>query len=136
MKSRDREKTMNFEIHFYEGVLKRSPKFKEAMIALADLYTSNGEYDKGLNIDEKLSQILPDDPVILYNLACSYSLINDLDKAYRTIKKAVSRGYDDILHLNRDSDLDNLRKDLRFRRYLTRLLKKSGHRQPELFYEI
>ena len=111
----------NFEIRFYEGILGKSPYFIEAMGALGDLYTRNGFYQQGLKMDERLYQLRPGDPVILYNLACSYSLLDDKDKAFRAIKHAIHCGYDDFGHLEADKDLDNLRADRRFTRYFERI---------------
>jgi len=118
-----RVKTIDFEISFYEGVVQHSPDFVEALINLGDLYTKRGDYEKGLQVDERLYQLAPQDPVVLYNLACSYSLLNQIDKAYRTVKKAVHCGYNDIKFLESDQDLNNLRQDDRFKRFLERMKK-------------
>ena len=120
----------DFEIRFYEGILRRSPCFIEALGALGDLYTRSGSHEQGLRVDERLYQLRPYDPIVLYNLACSYSLLNDRDKAYRAIKQAIHCGYDDLDHLARDSDLANLRGDRRFVRYFERL-KNRGFQKAE-----
>ena len=109
---------IDFEIRFYEGILEKRRDFLQALIALGDLYTRKGQYEEGLVIDERLSRLRPEDPVILYNLACSYSLTSRVDEAYETIKRAIACGYDDFAHLCRDSDLTNLLADKRFKHYL------------------
>jgi tetratricopeptide (TPR) repeat protein len=106
-----------FEIGFYEKVLENSPNFIEALSALGDLYTREGFYDKGLKVDERLARLRPDDAVVLYNLACSYSLLNDLPRAREAMARAIARGYDDWDHLERDQDLENLRSDGEFAEY-------------------
>ena len=111
----------DFEIRFYESLIEKKSDFVEALAALGDLYTKKGFYEKGLIVDEKLATLRPDDAIVLYNLACSYSLVNNLDKALRTIKQAVECGYDNLDHLNQDPDLLNLRKDSRFRRYFLKI---------------
>ncbi len=111
----------DFEIAFYEGIIHKQPNFIEALGALGDLYTKKGDYHKGLVIDEKLAQLKPDDPIVLYNLACSYSLLKDIDKALDVIKQAVKCGYDEFEYLLEDEDLTNLQKDPRFKRYITRI---------------
>lgn len=113
-----------FEIEFFEGVLDKDPAFYDVMFALADLYTKVGRFEDGLVMDEKLYQIDPENPEILYNLACSYSLVNRVDLSYRTIKKAIAHGYSDLDHLQSDLDLENLRKDRRFQRFFTNLVKR------------
>ncbi|MBI5149841.1 MAG: hypothetical protein HZA28_03615 [Candidatus Omnitrophica bacterium] len=116
---------LDFEIRFYEGILRRSPGFIEALSALGDLYTRTGLHEQGLRLDERLYQLRPNDPIVLYNLACSYSLVNDRDKAFRAIKQAIHCGYDDFDHLARDSDLHNLLNDRRFARYFERLKSRK-----------
>ena len=127
---------MAFEIKFYEGILARQPDFIEALSALGDLYTYGGYFSEGLEIDLKLRRLKPDDPTVLYNLACSYSLMGRIDYALRTIKKAINCGYADFQHLEADEDLNNLRKDTRFKRYFQRVKnKKISRSTKEKFYE-
>jgi len=115
---------LDFEIGFYEGLIKKKPDFIEALQALGDAYTKKGQFEKGLAIDEYLSQLQPDNPYVFYNLACSYSLLNQTDKAFRSIKAAIKYGYRNFDYLKEDKDLTNLRNDYRFLRYFSRLEKK------------
>ena len=119
-----KEENLDFEIQFIESVVKNRPHFVEALVALGDLYTKRGFYEKGLSIDEKLANLRPDDSMILYNLACSYSLLNDIDKALEAIKKAIERGYNDFDYLQYDNDLENLRQDNRFQEFFVTVKKK------------
>ncbi len=106
-----------FEIAFYENILKHSPNFIEALVALAELYTKQGSYVKGLALDQRLARLRPDEPVILYNLACSLSLVGDVAGAFEAIKRAIHHGYEDLAHLEKDADLSNLMEDPMFRDY-------------------
>ncbi|MCK5082371.1 MAG: hypothetical protein KAR31_05650, partial [Candidatus Omnitrophica bacterium] len=69
--------------------------------------------------------------VVLYNLACSYSLLKEIDKAFRAFKKAINCGYYDFKHLEQDDDLFNLRKDRRFQQYLTRIKERKPSKSVE-----
>ena len=120
----DSHESIDFEIQFYEGIIKRNPNFIEALAALGDLYTKMGWYEKGLEMDMKLFKFKPNDPVILYNLACSYSLLSNLDLAFLMIKKAIKYGYRNFEHIEYDQDLLNLKRDKRFRRYFERITKR------------
>ena len=113
---------MDFEITFFERLLEKKPDFIEAMEALADLYTKRGAFTKGLILDEKIKKIKPYDPIVYYNLACSYSLLNEIDKALDTIQRAIKLGYDDLRHLEIDPDLENLRKDNRFQKLIRQII--------------
>lgn len=118
-----------FEIRFLEGVLKRSPKFFEALVSLGDLYTKQKLYEKGLSVDLKLAMLKPEDPVVLYNLACSYSLINDLEKSLRVLKVAVQKGYSDLDYLMEDADLLNLRQFQGFKDFFAETRAKTPSSQ-------
>ena len=116
---------IDFEIRFYENILRESPDFIETMMALADLYTKKGLYREGLELDERLARLRPEEPVIFYNLACSYSLLNDQYAALNAIRRAVELGYDDFEHLYNDQDLAQLMADEQFRKYLKDIQKKQ-----------
>ena len=110
-----------FEIAFYEKILAHSPRFVEALVALAELYTKEGLYDKGLELDRRLAELRPGDPVIQYNLACSLSLKGDVPAAFSAMKCAVNNGYQDLAHLEKDQDLLNLLSDPGFQEYYREL---------------
>jgi len=126
-----KKEDIDFEITFYNGLIEKNPDFAEALVALGDLYTKAGLYKEGLSIDEKLVQLKPDDPIVLYNLACSYSLLNDIDKGFRALKKAINCGYSDFDHLECDDDLLNLCEDQRVKRYLARVKAKKPSQGEE-----
>lgn len=116
-------KTIEFEIRFYEGILKHSPNFVEALMALADLYTRRGSFQKGLVVDEHLIRLRPKSPDVFYNLACSYSLTSNVEKAFWAVKQAVKLGYEHLDHFESDPDLANLNADTRFQKYFARIKK-------------
>lgn len=120
-----KRKRKNFEIKFLESLLRENPNFVEALRYLGEVYTRRGFYREGLLIDLKLREIRPDDPIVHYNLACSFSLLKDIDNAYKSLKKAVLLGYNDFSYLMKDKDLENLRRDRRFQQLIERL--KNTH---------
>lgn len=112
---------LEFEIAFYERLLRDHPNFVEALMALGEAYTRQGWYDKGLVIDQQLTRLRSTDPIVWYNLACSLSLVNRLDDALEALRQAVALGYDDFVFLSRDPDLATLRRSPKFRRFLETL---------------
>ena len=104
-----------FEIKFYEELVRIKPDFVEALSCLGDAYTREGFIEEGLKVDLRLCQLKPLDPVVQYNLACSYSLLGMVDEALVVLKKAILLGYDDFQFMSKDKDLNNLRKDERFK---------------------
>src|SRR5262245_27729437 len=72
--TRQQERDLDVEIGFLEGVVRRDSRYLEALQILGDDYTRRGRYRDGLKVDEKLAELRPGDSLVLYNLACSYSL--------------------------------------------------------------
>jgi len=130
--AKKREDDLDFQIRFYEEILKDKPDFIEALIAIGDLYTHRGMIEKGLAVDIRLSRLRPDDDMILYNLACSYSLMRQIDKAFGAMKLALECGYDDLNYLEVDDDLECLRKDQRFQEYFDRFRKERKERREKV----
>lgn len=60
-----------------------------------------------------------------YNLACAYSLKGDSDAAIEHLALAVKYGYNDVEHLEKDSDLENIRSDPRYGELLRSLKEKA-----------
>lgn len=116
----DKEDT-NFAIWFYEGILSRDPDNVEVLFILGNLYTRAGLYEKGLECDKKLCRLRSDDPIFRYNLACSYSLLGEVDLAFEAMLRAIELGYNDCEFMEQDPDLQNLRSDPRFRLLLGKL---------------
>lgn len=122
--AKKQEKDLDFEISFYEGMLKRDPNLVDVLICLGNDYTKRGQCEKGLEVDLRLSRLRPTDPVVFYNLACSYSLLGQTAPAIEGLEKALRLGYSDWEYLVRDPDLDNVRKDPRFEQ-----LQRRHHRK-------
>jgi len=57
-------------------------------------------------------------PTSLYNLACAYARLDQKDKAFDCLFRALDAGFDGTGMLRSDEDLDNLRGDPRYRKAL------------------
>jgi tetratricopeptide (TPR) repeat protein len=106
---------LEVKITFLEGIVLRDPKYVEALQILGDHYTQRGRFEQSLEIDRRLSELEPGNPLVFYNLACSYSLNGNLDSAAVSLERALSLGYDDFKWLAKDPDLRQLRKHPLFR---------------------
>ena len=67
-----------------------------------------------MDVDRRLVALLPDDPSVRYNLACSLALTGAREAALDALGEAIQRGYDDPEHLSADDDLASLRDEPRF----------------------
>jgi tetratricopeptide (TPR) repeat protein len=118
------EEDLDFEISFYEDLVRDKSDFIDALMLLADAYTKKGLYEKGLEADLKLTALRPKDPTIAYNLACDYSLLKDADRCLETLEKAIALGYRDFRYMTKDPDLDFIRHDNRYKALILRFRKR------------
>jgi tetratricopeptide (TPR) repeat protein len=121
--TRQEARELDVKIGFMEGLVRRDPQFVEALQLLGDHYTERGRYENSLKVDKQLSRLEPLNPLVFYNLACSYSLNNECDRAAAAIEKALSLGYRDFNRLARDPDLRQLREHPSYRGIQARIRK-------------
>ena len=56
----------------------------------------------------------PDDPMVLYNVACSYANMGKIPECLDALEQAVSKGWGDRTWIEHDSDLDSIRAEPRY----------------------
>ena len=54
-----------------------------------------------------------------YNVACGYALAGSKEEAIDWLEYSVKAGYNDFDHLRKDTDLDSLRNEKRYKKLLT-----------------
>lgn len=104
-----------YELSFFEAIVSKRPEYLDALQCLAEIYTRLGYYEAGLTIDKRICAIIPQDSIAVYNLACSLALTGNNDEALNNLEKAIDLGYDNIKHIENDSDLKSLYNDPRFK---------------------
>lgn len=108
-----------FEIGFYEDVLRRDRGDAMVTEILAGLYTKAGRVDEGLKLDRRLVRMSPNNATAHYNLACSLALKNRKSAAIRCLREALQKGFQDLALMRRDADLHTLHGDERFESLFT-----------------
>ena len=119
--TRQEKRDLDIEIGFLEGVVQRDPQYVDALQLLGDDYTKRGKYLSGLQIDQKLTDLRPCDPLVFYNLACSFCLTRNFKEAADALEGAIDLGYRDFKWLAEDPDLHELRKQPIYRRIRAKL---------------
>lgn len=104
-----------FELKFFNDVLERYPDYVDALRIFGNLLIKKGHHQEGMEIDRRLVRLRPFDAVAHYNLACSYCLLRKHELALVELRKAFELGYNDFAYLRKDSDLDSIRNDKRFK---------------------
>ncbi len=105
---------LDFDIEFFEQLLSRNEAAIEVLRILAELVSKKGQVKRAVELDRKLTDLLPHDPLARYNLACSLARAGRPKEAIDTLSQAILLGYDDLAHLEVDPDLDSLRNDPEF----------------------
>lgn len=108
----------DFELEFYQSILKINPDYVDVLRVLGNLLTLKGKYAEGLAIDKRLVRLRPADALAHYNLACSYSLLKRVEMSLKTLRLAIDLGYSDFRYMKEDSDLESIRHDPRFRQLI------------------
>lgn len=111
---REEREYLWFCLEFCGKIVSLRPNHMEALEMAANHYTELGYFSDGLQLDERLASLRPEDPGVLYNLACSLALTGRSDDAILILTKAVRYGYHDHRHMLVDRDLEPLRGDPRF----------------------
>jgi tetratricopeptide (TPR) repeat protein len=127
--SRATQRDLDTRIEFMEGIVRRDPNYVDALQLLGDDYTQRGRFPEGLQVDERLASLEPQNSLVFYNLACSYSLTDKFDRAAQALEKALNLGYRDFAWLAKDPDLKKLRAQPAYKTLkekISRLKKKAG----------
>ena len=98
-----------FDIRFFESVLRRSPNYTNAVEILGGLYTRQGRIADGLRMDRRLVRLQPANATARYNLACSLALRKRKSDALRELRQAIELGYRDFDWMQQDPDLEALK---------------------------
>ena len=86
-----------------------------------------GKYRQCEPLLRRILEIDPDNSTAWYNLACYHSRVGERDRAVECLNTAVKHGYSGFGHLQRDPDLDAIRKTDGYRKLLAR--KDEIHRR-------
>lgn len=113
-----RFRDLDIEIGFFEGILEMDPNYLDALELIAQAYTERGLYEKGLQVDIRLTALKHQDPLAHYNLGCSYSLTGQEEKAADSLEIAILLGYKEFDYLAQDPDLSNLRSHPAYQKIL------------------
>jgi adenylate cyclase len=104
-----------------QSKLMLNPDDTRALYMGANGFVGLGEYDRGLEWAKQALAIDPDEPMVLYNVACIQSLAKKYEDALDSLEKAVRSGLTQKTWLEHDSNLDPLRNSPRYKKLIKQL---------------
>ena len=114
-----------FEMRFFESILRRDASYTEVIEILGGLYTKHGRIADGLKMDRRLVKLQPANATAHYNLPCSLALSSRKTDALRSLQQAIALGYREYDWMMQDPDLDELKARPDFMALLEQLKPQS-----------
>jgi len=105
-----------FEIEFYGRILSRKSDNVDVIRRLVEHFSRRCDYHAALPLYRKLVRLRSNDCISQYNLACTLSMLGQLDDAMTALEAAFEQGYSDVAHLETDSDMEPLRNHANYAR--------------------
>lgn len=105
-------------IVLYESFLKDQPNNGRAWFNLAWALHFSREHTRAAEAFRRAVDLGYNTPNSTYNVACAYAMLNQKDLAFEWLDRAFKAGFDSTGALSWDHDLDNLRADVRFKRFV------------------
>jgi len=99
---------------FYPSYLLRHPDDSRAHQFYAFTLKRLGRIEEAKKEMRKGIAQNPNDPIITYNAACFYALIDNKKAAIKNLKKAMANGFENYDYLKHDPDLYSLQKESDF----------------------
>lgn len=100
----------------FQRALAYNPNYLPAHFHMGITYVNTREYELSIQCFEKVIQLDPTESAAYYNIACCYSLMGEVDKALEWLAISIDKGFKDHAHMEKDSDLDNIRNTDGYRR--------------------
>ena len=109
----------------YESVIEDEPEHPQAWFQLGYCYHMLGDYERAIPAHRKASALSPAGTQLhflaLYNEGCAQALLGNKDEAFDALMRSIEGGFhsqQSLQQVREDTDLDSLRKDARFARFV------------------
>jgi hypothetical protein len=121
-------------VNIYIEIVELNPEDIESIYNLSFCYHLLGNYEKAIIYHQMVADYMESDHTDglvhykrngLYNLACAYALSGDIDNSVNALNLAIEAGFDNTRTITGDSDLENIRNDIRYQEALKSLRVKE-----------
>ena len=107
-------------IKLYESYLRDHSDSGRAWFNLGYALHYSSEHARAIEAFERAIQFDYKPPTAMYNIACANSMMGRKDAAFEWLGKSAQAGFEIENYIQGDEDLDNLRSDPRFARFMER----------------
>jgi TolB-like protein/Flp pilus assembly protein TadD len=114
-RQREADEAREQGVRIAEERLRFSPDDTRALYMAANALVELGEKDRALEWAGRARRLEPDDPMVLYNLACIYSLAGEVEQALDCLEACLRHGFTFRGWAEQDSNLDAIRAHPRYR---------------------
>ena len=101
-----------------ESSLELNPDDARAANLAGGGYASLGEAELAIKYGERSLAIDPEDPMLLYNVACMYGSLGRIDQAISCLERAVDKGFGHKEWIDNDPDLAPIRDNPKYQAIL------------------
>lgn len=119
-----REQKWDQAITALETITANEPQNGRAWFLLGNSFQKVGKYEESAKAYEKNIPI-SNNPAAMYNLACAYSRLKNIDKAFEWLEKSINATGGFGLKIEVDEDLVNLKSDARFPKMVELIDRKT-----------
>lgn len=105
-------------IKLYESFLREQPNNGHAWFNFAYALHYSSEHARAVEGFERAAQLGYRKPTSMYNVACAHAMLNHRDAAFEWLEKALAADFEIGNYVEDDTDLDSLRSDPRFKKFL------------------
>ena len=101
-------------VKLIERHLELNPDDTRALTLGAAANASIRDTERAVQYAARAIAVDPEDPMLLYNVACTYGMLGRSGECLDALEQAVSNGWGDKSWLEHDSDLDSIREEPRY----------------------
>ncbi len=110
----ERDAGLRRALKLMEDRLELNPDDARAANLAAAFLARLGDPGKSVEYADRSLAIDPEDPMLLYNVACTYTALGRTEDALNCLERAVDKGFGHKEWIDHDPDLDPLRDNMRF----------------------
>ena len=95
--------------------LQLNPDDVRAVYMKSGSFISLGDRAQGIEWSDRALSMDPEEPSVLYNVACNYALLNETEKALDCLERAFDKGFGHIEWMEHDPDFLSIKHHPRFK---------------------